>query len=339
MPIEDLSKTRRLSRITVLRCGGLIVKTLETELWLDSAGSSEGLTLISHAHSDHVPRNLRKVISTPETACILKIFRDGFDWISLRFGECIEFGDVRISTEPSGHVLGSSQFLIDSGDERLVYTGDLNVYDSIVLKGAKSIDADKLVIEATYGSPNYIFPRREEIYAKIIDWIIRTIKSGEIPAFKVYALGKAQEIMKLVNTYLKVPVITSWTVSKIAEKYVDHGIQLSYLPIYTDEGLEVFSQGECVYIASKRRNPPSRKKIRWAVATGWALRYRYSGFDEAFPLSGHSDYPGLIRYVEESKPKEIYVVHGFVESFVKQLRRRGFNALELRESQMRIDKC
>ncbi|MCD6261351.1 MAG: hypothetical protein J7J28_06185, partial [Thaumarchaeota archaeon] len=313
-----------MSKITVLRHGGLIVKTPETELWLDSARSKRDLTLISHAHSDHVPRNLGRVILTPETASILKIFRDGFDWIGLRFGECIEFRDVKISAESSGHVLGSSQFLIDSGDERFVYTGDLNVYDSIVLKGAKPIEADKLVIEATYGSPNYIFPRREEIYARIIDWIIKTIRSGEIPAFKVYALGKAQEIMKLVNTYLKVPVITSWTVSKIAEKYVDHGIRLSYLPIYSDEGLEAFSQGECVYIASKRRNPPSKRRIRWAVATGWALRYRYSGFDEAFPLSGHSDYPGLIRYVEESRPREIYVVHGFVKSFVKQLRRKGF---------------
>jgi len=189
----------------------LIVKTSETELWLDSAESSKNLTLISHAHSDHIPRNLGKIISTPETACILKIFRDGFDWIGLRFGECIEFGDVKISTESSGHVLGSSQFVIDSGGERLVYTGDLNVYDSIVLKGAKPIDADKLVIEATYGSPSYIFPRREEIYAKIIEWIIRTIKSGETPAFKVYALGKAQEIMKLVNNYLKIPVIASWS--------------------------------------------------------------------------------------------------------------------------------
>jgi len=330
---QTLPKIWRLSKITVLRHGGLIVKTPETELWLDSARSKRDLTLISHAHSDHVPRNLGRVILTPETASILKIFRDGFDWIGLRFGECIEFRDVKISAESSGHVLGSSQFLIDSGDERFVYTGDLNVYDSIVLKGAKPIEADKLVIEATYGSPNYIFPRREEIYARIIDWIIKTIRSGEIPAFKVYALGKAQEIMKLVNTYLKVPVITSWTVSKIAEKYVDHGIRLSYLPIYSDEGLEAFSQGECVYIASKRRNPPSKRRIRWAVATGWALRYRYSGFDEAFPLSGHSDYPGLIRYVEESRPREIYVVHGFVKSFVKQLRRKGFNALELRESQ------
>ena len=330
---QTLPKIWRLSKITVLRHGGLIVKTPETELWLDSARSKRDLTLISHAHSDHVPRNLGRVILTPETASILKIFRDGFDWIGLRFGECIEFRDVKISAESSGHVLGSSQFLIDSGDERFVYTGDLNVYDSIVLKGAKPIEADKLVIEATYGSPNYIFPRREEIYARIIDWMIKTIRSGEIPAFKVYALGKAQEIMKLVNTYLKVPVITSWTVSKIAEKYVDHGIRLSYLPIYSDEGLEAFSQGECVYIASKRRNPPSKRRIRWAVATGWALRYRYSGFDEAFPLSGHSDYPGLIRYVEESRPREIYVVHGFVKSFVKQLRRKGFNALELRESQ------
>jgi len=320
-----------LAGVEVLRRGGLSVKAGGLRLWLDSRSSGGGFTLISHAHADHSPRKLEKVIATPETTSILKLFRKGFEEKTLSFGERIRLDDVEISVEPSGHVLGSSQFIISYGGERLVYTGDINTYDSILLSGARVIKADKLLIEATYGSPIYIFPRREKIYADIIRWIIETIKNDEIPAFKVYALGKAQEVMKLVNTYLDLPVVASWTVSKIAEKHVDHGLKLDYLPIYTDEGIEAFDQGECVYISSRRENPPSKRRLRWAVATGWALRYRYYGFDATFPLSGHADYPGLLSYVLESRPRTVYVVHGFVREFVKKLRRLGINALSIEE--------
>jgi len=33
-------------------------------------------------------------------------------------------------------------------------------------------------VEATYGSPRYIFPPREEVYARIISWILGTINRG-----------------------------------------------------------------------------------------------------------------------------------------------------------------
>ncbi|MCC6023886.1 MAG: MBL fold metallo-hydrolase, partial [Thaumarchaeota archaeon] len=58
----------------------------------------------------------------------------------------------------------------------------------------------------------------------------------------------------------------------------------------------------------------------------WALRYRPSGFDAAFPLSGHADFSGLVRYAEESGAKQIYLVHGFADELAKHLRRRGLRA-------------
>lgn len=315
--------------LRVTRRGGLWISSGETSLWLDCSPQRGGISLVTHAHFDHSPSELSGIITTPETASILRLFRSGDVNRTIRYGEKMRIGGLSVSAYPSGHVFGSSQFLIEQDGESLVYTGDLNTYDSILLKGAEVIKSDTLIIEATYGSPRYVFPRREEIYADIINWILRTIKEGEIPAFKVYALGKAQEIIGIVNNYLNIPAVTSWTVSKITEKHVDQGLKLDYLPITSKEGIEVFNQGECVYVSSRRQNPPSRRGLRWAIATGWTLHHGTLSYDAAFPLSSHSDFPGLLDYIKGSEAKIVYVVHGFSKEFTRYLRNLGINATSL----------
>ena len=310
--------------------GGIRVKAGGERLWLDSYG--EGTVLISHAHSDHIPRRKARVIATPQTLSILKAFGRRMGGRSLGFGETLKVGGFTVSAQPSGHVLGSSQFIIEVGGERLVYTGDLNIYDSILLEGGRPIEAEKLIIESTYGLPGYRFPPREEVYSSMVRWILSTIREGEIPAFKVYALGKAQEVIKMVNTFLGIPVVAGWTVSRVSDKHVEHGLGLDYLPLHKSEGLEAFSQGECVYVASRRENPPSKRRLRWAVATGWALRYRYPRYDASFPLSGHSDFPGLVEYIEHSNPREVFTVHGYSGEFARILRRMGWRARPLDEA-------
>jgi putative mRNA 3-end processing factor len=310
----------------VLGGRGLLLKAGNTRIWLDSAAENDCVRLVSHAHLDHAPGRLSRIIATPETASVLNLFGSHRFEKLIRYGESLMLGDVKVSAHPSGHVIGSSQFFLENNDGSLVYTGDLNTYDSVILRGAKPLESETLILEATYGSPRYIFPAREEIYARIIRWIIETIRAGEIPAFKVYALGKAQEIIGLVNVYLRIPALASFTISRITESLSQYGFKLEHLPINSPEGLEAFKQGECVYISSKRYSPPSRRRIRWAVATGWALRYRPSGFDAAFPLSGHADFSGLVRYAEESGAKQIYLVHGFADELAKHLRRKGLRA-------------
>lgn len=316
-------------KLSVTQRGGLRVLSGETSLWLDCSPKNGGISLITHAHFDHSPNRLSGIITTPETASILKLFRSGDVDGTIRYGEKLKIGELSITAYPSGHVFGSSQYLIEHGMEAIAYTGDLNTYDSVILNGAEIIKSDTLIIEATYGSPRYLFPRREDLYAEIIKWILWTIREGRIPAFKVYALGKAQEIIGIVNSYLNIPVVTSWMVSKITEKHRDHGLKLDYLPINSREGIEAFNQGECIYIASRRQTPPSRRRFRWAVATGWALHYKASSYDAAFPLSGHADFLGLLDYVRESGAKNVYVIHGFAEGFAKYLRKLGINAISL----------
>jgi Cft2 family RNA processing exonuclease len=57
-------------------------------------------------------------------------------------------------------------------------------------------------------------------------------------------------------------------------------------------------------------------------------RYQFR-CDAAFPLSDHADYDELLECVERVQPKRVYTVHGFVEEFAADLRRRGVEAWAL----------
>ena len=71
---------------------------------------------------------------------------------------------------------------------------------------------------------------------------------------------------------------------------------------------------------------------RTAAVTGWAADpgalYRY-GCDAVFPLSDHSDFPGLLAFVEQVQPRLVYTVHGFAQEFAQTLRGRGLEAWAL----------
>lgn len=318
-----------LPGLRILGRGGLGVELAGVRLRFDQPYARDALLLISHAHLDHSPSKSSAVM-TPETKSILSAIGRKGRWRTLAFGERLKVGEkVEVRPEPSGHVLGSSQFVVEGDGVKVVYTGDLNIYRSILHRGAEPLKADALIIESTYGIPIYIFPKREEVYADIVRWVVRVLGDGEVPAFRVYALGKSQEIISIINAYLDVPVVVSWPVARISEKYVEHGVKLDYMPLNSEEGLETLRQGECVYVSSAREVLPTRRRVRWAVATGWAVRYRYPSYDAAFPLSGHSDYPGLLNYVKQSEPKKIYTVHGYSEQFSRHLRRRGYDAKPL----------
>lgn len=71
------------------------------------------------------------------------------------------------------------------------------------------------------------------------------------------------------------------------------------------------------------------RQVRTAVASGWAATNRFAGVDQAFVLSDHADFPGLLSFVEACAPKKVFVTHGFEKEFSKELQKRGFRAAPL----------
>lgn len=284
----------------------------------------EKLVCISHGHSDHARKHDAEMLMTPETKEIT-----GLE------GETVKYGEEKhgVTFHNAGHVLGSAQFEINN----TVYTGDF-LMDNELLSGAKPIECDDLIIETTFGLPDYTFPKREEVIDEIRKWLKLNYEAGRTVVLGGYALGKAQELTKIaseVDTVLVHPKI-----ARINQIYQDSGVRLGdWLPTNTDEAAEISKSAFIAVMPFHQVKPKllesltqqSGTKAVAALATGWALRNGINS--QSFPLSDHADFPSLLRYVEEANPKRVHTIHGFANEFARQLQRRGYKAAQLKPKQ------
>ncbi len=279
---------------------------------------------ITHAHLDHA-----KAFSIPyltkfssrETKDLLAIYGgETTNWKPLSHGKGVSFDDVEIVSHNSGHVLGSSQYEVITPGGNVVYTGDINFSESKTMKVADIVPCDILVLEATFGSPSFVFPPEDQIATDMVQWAINSLKQGKIPAFQTDPLGNAQEIIKIFNELTRIPVTTHHRVTAISQVYEAYGHKLDYLDANSEEAAEVTSSGECIFIAPKGLNLSKYAEFDSALVSGWALWAKR----KAFALSDHADFPHLIDFVRECRPKTLLTCHGgrFNETLVRHIEKR-----------------
>jgi putative mRNA 3-end processing factor len=288
---------------------------------------------ISHAHSDHIGRH-EYALCTPETAALYRLRLGKRTTLDLPYRQPMEWRGLRLTTYPAGHCLGSAMLLAEDGAESLLYTGDFKLGESATARRAELPHAEILVIESTYGTPAYRLPPRDEVIGEFLALVRQTFASGSVPVVLTYALGKSQEVTKIL-TSAGIGVVQHRTVFDVSRVYTQCGMDLG--------GYELFEgrvePGKVLVV------PPGMghldrlgRQTRFAV-TGWAIeqgaKYRFR-VDHAVPLSDHADYDELLKAVEIVAPRIVYCTHG-PESFVDRVREAGFDAHPLgRPSQGRL---
>lgn len=300
----------RGSKPAVVRRNGIELDTGDVPYLLDPARTVEGaVNVISHAHSDHLPRGGRetRVVSTDKTI-ELASHRTG-----RRFTGISAPG---VSLLGAGHIPGSAMALIEDG-KRVLYTGDFCTRRKLYLEPAKPVRTDILIIEATYGRPEYVFPDAVELSGVIRDWVSDAVSSSIPVFFVVYPLGKAQEIE---------------TVLRGLPLFADEDVQAHNRLVFggCDDWIGSIQEAKdagSVFICSSRRSLAAvpgaiRRRLLFATVSGWAVAPGFKnagGFDEAFPLSDHCDYNDLIDFVRKCNPSHVYTVHGFTESLAASI--------------------
>lgn len=295
------------------------------------------VSFVSHAHLDHA-QNLKKSGQLVCSAPTMDLIGARCNY-SAKHTESVAGDTLKLSLADAGHVLGSRQLVIENDEEKFCYTADFNTVDSILFPGAKPVECDSLLVESTYGLPRFSFPSREETYADIASWTKAELAHGCV-LLGGYALGKAQEIVKVLNERLGVTPIVSDDIAAVCEVYNRHKIKLDYIATSSPEGVKAF-EGKFVAVLPQGKVNSSfaaalskqyNRKFATAVATGWASNPSW-GFDvdRAFCLSDHCDFSALVSYVEATGAKKVYANHGYSREFSKELRGRGIDATPIED--------
>jgi len=128
--------------------------------------------------------------------------------ITLSYGTVTDISpDIKLVLSNAGHILGSAtcHFHIGNGDHNFVYTGDLKFGKSILFESANwnYPRVETLLIESTYGAKEDIQPTREEVEAAFVNAVNTILKDGGKVLIPIPAVGRAQEIMMVINQYMK----------------------------------------------------------------------------------------------------------------------------------------
>jgi putative mRNA 3-end processing factor len=285
-----------------------------TSIGLDSPEGD--ISFLSHAHSDHTSglKKLERLIASEATL------------------ELAEF-DADIAAHPgtrlldAGHILGARQLAIDGDGERVVYTGDFCIKPTIFGFKAELPQCDRLIMEATYGNPEYVFPPLEEVHGMMTRWVSKN--EGKNLLIGCYELGKAQEVIRIMNECGIAPIVTEKT-DRFCSVYEKFGYPLERIVVGSEEAEETMSRrfvavvpmGKAKRYFAHRLAEAFGRPTLCAVATGWALHYRFNT-DTAFPLSDHADFNDLVDFIEQSGARKVEFFCGDGSAVLQKLKNKA----------------
>lgn len=329
-----------------VHCKGkkIFFKHKNTAVGLDCESEN---SFISHAHADHAAKmpKAKVLLSSHETLHLMQVRGEtkGDACSHQSHSTCIKTDDAEISILNAGHVLGSSMLFAQTGEGSFLYTADFKTKDSILTQKAVAKQCDELLIEATYGHPDYKFPSREQVYTQMAAWTLEQKAKGKIALFGGYSLGKAQEIIKVLNQHCQTTPVVPTAIANICEVYNKFGAKLDYIHSQSPEAQALLTQNKQFTAVLPHHQVNSalahtlasqyKRQVATAVATGWATGRLFDA-NTAFILSDHCDYKDLLEFIEQTQAKTIITTHGYCRELAQSLRDTlGKTAFSLKEKQ------
>ncbi|TET58311.1 MAG: beta-CASP ribonuclease aCPSF1 [Promethearchaeota archaeon] len=201
--------------------------------------------------------------------------------IPLSWGKVTDIApDIKLTLHNSGHILGSSMIHLHfgKGDYNFVYTGDFKFQKTRLLEKAavKFPRVESLLIESTYGGPQDRIPSRQESEKELKQILNSTLKRGGKVLIPVLAVGRAQELLIVLEEYIskgfidKVPIFIDGLISEataihtanpdflsndLREKILHQG-KNPFLSDYfetvsaKEERLDIIKGGPCIIMAT-----------------------------------------------------------------------------------------
>lgn len=128
--------------------------------------------------------------------------------VPLKFGETTDISpDVRLTFQNAGHILGSAvcHFHMGDGLYNIAMTGDMKFEKTWLFNAAvnRFPRIETLVMESTYGGYHDMQPSRGDASSQLREMIDRTLKKQGRILVPVFAVGRSQEVMLVLEDLMK----------------------------------------------------------------------------------------------------------------------------------------
>ena len=287
--------------------------------------------LITHGHADHARPGMGAYLATDIAAPVMRHRLGEIPLETIPYGETRQIGGATVSFHPAGHVPGSAQIRVEVGGEIWVASGDYKIVDDGLSTPFEPVRCHHFITESTFGLPVFRWLQQSEVSRQINNWWAECAENGKTAFLGCYALGKAQRLLTMLDTGVG-PILTHTAIESTNAVLRTQGISLPHT-VLAGPDFDVKRHAGALVLA-----PPSAFGSVWArkfgahetaFASGWmALRgiRRRRAMDRGFVISDHADWSGLLSAVNATGAENIYVTHGYTDTFARHLREQGWNA-------------
>lgn len=244
----------------------------------------------------------------------------------------------------AGHIPGSIMFQL-IGDKNILFTGDMNVIDTRLVKGTKPVDCDILFLEGTYAGREH--PKRNELEKAFLGKIDEVVSRGGVAVIPAFAVSRSQELLlvlknagydvwydgmgrKVSKMFLKHPELLrnvgelKKALNKVNFVHSDHGrkLALNSEVIITSSGM--MDGGPVLHYMMKLKDNPKNA----VLLTGYQVegtnsrllrdkgKLNFYGVQEPvhcevdyFDFSAHAGHSELIDFAKKCNPEKIVLFH------------------------------
>lgn len=289
--------------------------------------------VVTHAHSDHAKSGCGSYLTSDTGAgpLSLRVGREA-SIQTVKFGEAIVVGGVRVSLHPAGHLLGSAQIRLEHCGRITVMSGDYKTDPDPTCEAFEPVRCDTFITESTFGLPVYRWPDPKKVSHEINAWWRSNAQEGVTSILYAYALGKTQRLLAMLDAGIG-PILLHGSAESMTNVYRASGVELPTTLHANVENAKAYKKRAIVIAPMSANGATWVNKFRpfsGAFASGWmAVRgaRRRRAVDRGFVVSDHVDWPSLIEVIHETGATRVGVTHGFTAPVVRWLReQRGLDA-------------
>jgi putative mRNA 3-end processing factor len=291
--------------------------------------------VITHSHSDHARRGSRKYYCVDKGVSLLKArIGQNISVDKFAYGETFFINQIKISFHSAGHILGSSQVRLESNGEIWVASGDYKREADPTCDPFEVVKCNVFVTEATFGAPSFQWPKEKNLGAEIFEWWNANAELGINSVLFAYSLGKAQRVLGVLHPYARRPIYCHPSVTTLNACYRAEGIELADTICLSKVQSGKNLRGELFLVPQSFLKTEAASIIgdqyHTAFASGWmapgSSGFGHGNFDRGFVMSDHADWTDLVRTVQDTEARRVYVQHRGKGALVRHLKKLGLQA-------------